>query len=72
MSWVRAPLPIVDSFLPPDFCVAFRPDRKRLKAGGVRWPDVRRVALLRLLAPSPAPETAPPESLPSGDERWLL
>jgi hypothetical protein len=72
MSWVRAPLPIVDSFLPPDFCTAFMPDRKRLRAGGVRWPDVRRVALLRLLALSPALEMAPPESLPSDDERRLL
>ncbi len=69
---VRAPLSIVDSFVPPDFCTAFAPDRKRLKAGGVRWPDARRVALLRLLAPPPAPEATPPEELPSGDEQWLL
>jgi hypothetical protein len=69
---VRAPLPIVDSFLPPDFCTAFQPDRKRLKAGGVRWPAARRAALLRLLAPPPSPEAEPPEGTPSGDERWLL
>jgi DNA-directed RNA polymerase subunit RPC12/RpoP len=69
---IRAPLPIVDSFVPPDFCTAFRPDRKRLRAGGVRWPDARRVALLRLLALPPAPETTPPEGLSSGDEQWLL
>jgi hypothetical protein len=69
---VRAPLPIVDSFLPPDFCTAFQPDRKRLRAGGIRWPDARRAALLRLLAPTPSPETTPPEELSSGDEQWLL
>jgi len=68
---VRAPLPIVDSFLPPDFCNAFASDRKRLQASEVRWPDSRRVALLRLLAPSPALKTAVSEE-PSGDEQWLL
>nr|HID14775.1 hypothetical protein [Anaerolineae bacterium] len=69
---VRAPLPIVDSFLPPDFCTAFKPERRRLRASGIRWPNARRVALLRLLASPPAPETAPPEELPSDDEQWLL
>jgi hypothetical protein len=69
---VRAPYPVVDSFVPPDCCQAFRPDRKRLKAGGVRWPDVRRVALLRLMLPPPAVEEKSPEGLPSGDEQWLL
>jgi len=68
---VRAPLPIVDSFLPPDFCTAFVPDRKRLRASDVKWPDAHRVALLRLLAPSPAPKTGSVEEL-SGDEQWLL
>jgi len=53
-------------------CTAFTPDRRRLQAGGVRWPAARRVALLRLLAPPPVPETTPPEELPSGDEQWLL
>ena len=69
---VRAPLPIADSFLPPDFCTAFKPDRRRLRASEVRWPDARRVALLRLLALPPASETAPPEEPPSDDEQWLL
>jgi hypothetical protein len=69
---VRAPLPITDSFLPPDFCTAFKPDRRRLRASGIRWPDSRRVALLRLLAPPPAAETTPSEELPSDDEQWLL
>jgi len=69
---LRAPLPITDSFLPPDSCTAFKPHRKRLRAGGIRWPDTRRVALLRLLAPPQAPDTTPPEELPSGDEQWLL
>ena len=32
---IRAPLPIMDSFLPPDFCAAFKPDHRRLRAGGV-------------------------------------
>jgi hypothetical protein len=69
---IRAPRPIVDSFVPPDSCTAFKPDRNRLKAGGVRWPGARRVALLRLLAPPPVPETESPEELPSDDEQWLL
>jgi hypothetical protein len=72
---VRAPLSIVDSFVPPDFCPAFKPEHKRLKASEVRWPDAYRVALLRLLAPPPASETRPPEAVPigpSGDEQWLL
>lgn len=69
---LRAPLPIMDSFLPPDFCTAFKPDRRRLRAGGIRWPDARRAALLRLLALPLAPETTPQEELPSGDEQWLL
>jgi hypothetical protein len=69
---LRAPLPITDSFLPPDFCTAFKPDRKRLRAGSIRWPDARRAALLRLLAPPLVPETTPPEEPPSGDEQWLL
>jgi hypothetical protein len=69
---VRAPMPIMDSFLPPDFCTAFKPDRRRLRVGGIHWPDARRVAFLRLLALPPAPETTPPEELLSGDEQWLL
>jgi len=69
---VRAPMPIVDSLLPPDDCTAFVPDRKRLKAGGVRWPDARRTALLRMLLPPPAMETQSPEELSSGAEQWLL
>jgi hypothetical protein len=68
---VRAPLPVVDSFVPPDCCTAFVPDRRRLRVSEVRWPDARRVALLRLLAPPP-PEARPPEESPPGDERWLL
>ena len=65
---VRAPMPIVDSFLPPDDCTAFVPDRKRLQAGGVRWPDARRTALLRMLLPPPAAERRPPEELSSDEE----
>jgi hypothetical protein len=68
---LRAPQPVVDSFVPPEGCNAFTPDRKRLKAGGVRWPDTRRVALLRLLAP-PAPAMPLSQAIPSRDEQWLL
>jgi hypothetical protein len=46
---LRAPQPIIDSFMPLDGCHAFAADRKRLQAGGIRWPDTRRTALLRLL-----------------------
>jgi len=66
---IRAPRRIVDSFMPPDSCRAFAPDRKRLRVGLVRWPDARRVALLRLLAEPPAPEKEAPEGVPPGDEQ---
>jgi hypothetical protein len=69
---VRGPYPVVDSLVPPDCCQAFRPDRKRLKAGGVRWPDAHRAALLRLMLPPPAMEQKSPEEPPSGDEQWFL
>lgn len=78
---IRAPLLIVDSFLPPDFCTAYKPAPKRLRECGISWPDARRIALLRLLIPS-APETAVAEAVrpqatqsrqvPPGDEQWLL
>jgi hypothetical protein len=56
---IRAPLPIIDSFLPPDFCTSFTAERKRLQDGGIRWPDARRLALLRLLPPAgPAVQAA--------------
>jgi hypothetical protein len=64
---ILAPLPIVDSFLPPSFCRSFVPHHKRLQDGGIRWPDARRVALLRLLAPQ-AP-TAPPAGGRAADDR---
>lgn len=56
---LRAPLPVVDSFVPLDQCRAYQPDRKRLRLGGVPWPDARRRALLRLqrsLATAPPPQ----------------
>jgi hypothetical protein len=68
----NSPLPIVDSFVPPDFCRAFQPGKKRLQAGEVRWPDARRVALLRLLLPRPISKATAPEETVSGDEQWLL
>jgi hypothetical protein len=69
---IRAPLPIVDSFLPPDRCRAFAPERKRLQQGRVRWPDARRTALLRLVT-SPVPQRASaPQTAAQGDELWLL
>lgn len=69
---VRAPRRIMDSFLPPDSCNAFQPDRRRLREGGIAWPDARRAALLRLLALPPATEATRPEGLPTNDELWLL
>ena len=49
---IRGPMPIVDSYLPPDSCRAFEPDRKRMRQHGIRWPRARRTALLRLLLTS--------------------
>ena len=67
---VRAPIPIVDSFVPPDSCTAFRPDRKRAQASGIRWPDARRAALLRMLASFPTSKAVMADQL-SDDEKWL-
>lgn len=75
---LRAPLPIVDSYLPPDSCRAFRADRRRLQTSGIRWPDARRTALLRLQADSRdrpaglANRSVPDQKLPGADEAWLL
>ena len=69
---IRAPLPILDSFLPPDSCRAYAAERRRLKEGGIRWPDARRTALLRLLAAPAAHETAPLAELSPDDAQWLL
>jgi hypothetical protein len=68
---VRAPLPIVDSYIPPDSCMAFKLDRRRLLASGIRWPDARRVALLRMIR-VPAVSRAGPAEEPAHDEQWLL
>jgi hypothetical protein len=69
---IRAPMTIIDSFLPPDSCNAFQPSRQRLREGGVRWPDTHRTALLRLLAARPVPRKTTSQGLPSDDEKWLL
>lgn len=75
---IRAPLPILDSYLPPDSCRTFTADRRRLRASGLCWPDVRRTALLRLLLVSPdraageMDKSMPDEKLPETDEAWLL
>lgn len=69
---VRAPLSVTDSLVPPDFCTAFVPSRKRLRADRVRWPDARRAALLRLLSSPRRPETTSEEAFASSDEQWLL
>lgn len=69
---LRSPTPIVDSFVPLDYCRAFQPERKRLRIGGVRWPDARRAALLRLLTPTPAVELPSSDRAVSDEEQWLL
>lgn len=69
---IRAPRPIMDSFLPPDSCRAFRPDRKRLQASSVSWPDTRRAAMLRLLAPPQLRKEPLAGELTAGEEQWLL
>lgn len=70
---VRGPLPIIDSYLPPDHCSAFRPEPRRLRAGGIRWPNAHRVALLWMI-PTPAAEKAPDKVVQNADENqmWLL
>ena len=68
---VRAPLPIIDSYMPPDFCTAFKLDRRRLQASGIRWPDARHVALLRMLGVLPVSRAGSAEE-PAYDEQWLL
>jgi hypothetical protein len=71
---ISAPMPIMDSFVPPDFCTAFTPNRRRIKDGGICWPNARRVALLRMLAPSSSisSEVALAEEPLGGDDQWLL
>lgn len=68
---VRAPLPIVDSYMPPDLCTAFKLDRRRLQLSGIRWPDARRAALLRMLGVL-AVSRAGPAQEPAQDEQWLV
>ena len=55
---IRGPMPIVDSYLPPDSCRAFAPDRNRMRGNGIRWPRARRTALLRLLLTTDSTEGA--------------
>jgi hypothetical protein len=69
---IRAPMAIVDSFLPPDSCRAFKSERSRLRSGNVNWPDARRVALLRLTGTTVQPDVRPHAGAPSGNEEWLL
>jgi hypothetical protein len=69
---IRAPTPIVDSYLPPDFCTAFKPEHRRLQVSRVSWPDARRVALLRLAISPSVPGAVGNAKLPAGDEEWLL
>ena len=68
---VRAPLPIIDSYMPPDFCIAFKLDRRRLQASGIRWPDAPRVALLRMLGVLAVSQAGSAEET-THDEQWLL
>ena len=68
---VRAPMQIQDSMLRPDFCRAFDPDPKRIKASDVGWPGPRRAAVLRLLgATSGSGPQGRRERLEEG--KWLL
>jgi hypothetical protein len=70
---IRGPMIIQDSMLRPDFCRAFEPDRKRIRASQVHWPGAPGEALLRLLQGQEGPKEGPPRSEPSAeDEQWLL
>jgi hypothetical protein len=55
---LRGPLPIADSYLPPDYCRTFALDRARLRANDVPWPGRSQRALLALAAQAhrPTPE----------------
>jgi hypothetical protein len=68
---LNSPTPIVDSFFPLDGCNAFQLSQLRLEKGGLRWPDARRAALLRLLLPRSSPQATTPAE-PAGDEQWLV
>jgi hypothetical protein len=69
---IRAPRLIQDSFLPPDSCISFLADRKRLRGGGIAWPDARQSALIRMLQ-CPTPLDSPVQQSDSDyQEKWLL
>jgi hypothetical protein len=67
---LNAPTPVADSLVPLDGCSAFTANTQRIHDSGVRWPDARRAAALRLLL-APAPETTSPREI-RGDEEWRL
>jgi len=46
IAFIRGELPIADSYFPPETCRAFVLDRKRVRAGGIPWPDRKRRALI--------------------------
>jgi hypothetical protein len=69
---MSAPMPIQDSMLRPDPCHAFRPNRARMRASKVPWPDARRTALLRLLDLSPALKGAGHREMSHDEEKWLV
>lgn len=67
---VRAPMPIKDSMLRPDFCRAFDPHPKRIAASGVSWPGPRRAGLLRLMAADSGHQGRRDKDTEEG--KWLL
>ena len=69
---IRAPAPIVDSYLPLDACTAFQPEHKRLRANKVSWPGARQVALLRILSPPASLKTSSGPKTSEGDGQWLI
>lgn len=73
MERVRSPMPIADSYLPPESCTAFQLEERRLRQNDVPPPDRRQRRLLRLMA-SLQQEDAREGSAgePSEEEQWLM
>ena len=71
VSSVRDSISIVDSYFPPDFCRAFTPDKKRIKAGDISWPNRKITALIKILNHTQR-EGQKVDKISDDEEKWLL